>query len=342
MQKIRLGKTNMMVTKLGFGGIPIQRLTEPGAIEVVRRCLDLGINFIDTAHIYSNSEERIGKAIDGRRGEVILATKTMERTRRGVEDDIKLSLERLGTDYIDLYQFHNVCDSDTLNRILEPGGPMSVVEAAHKAGVIRHIGISSHVMDMAKELVKTGRFETIMFPFNFITNEAAAELLPLTREHDVGLIAMKPLAGGVLENITLAFKYLFQFPDVVPIPGIGAVHEVEEIVEILEAGAMTADERKEMERIRREMGKQFCRRCEYCQPCPEGIVIPLVMDAYGFIKKEPLDTVFSGFFADEMEKAALCTRCGECEEKCPYDLPIRDMIAERVAYYQEEKKKYLG
>ena len=341
MEKIRLGRTEMMVSKLGFGGIPIQRVSEDEAVAVVRRCLELGITFIDTANMYGTSEERIGKAISGRRDQVILATKTMDRTGEGVEQHLKLSLKRLRVEYIDLYQFHDVRDSDVLNRILAPKGPMAVVEEAKRAGLVKHIGVSSHSMDTAKELVKSGLFETIMFPFNFIACEAADELLPLTREHDVGFIAMKPLAGGTLENITIVFKYLFQFPDVVPIPGIGEVQEIEEIVQILEGSRpMTATELKEMARLKQELGKSFCRRCEYCQPCPEEIPIPMVMDFFGFVKKSPPERIFSGHTAELMEKAANCTKCGDCEERCPYGLPIREMIEERVNWYQEEKRKY--
>jgi len=336
MEKIRLGRTNMMVSKLGFGGIPIQRVSEDEAVIVVRRCLELGITFIDTANMYGTSEERIGKAISGRRKGVI-----MDRTGKGVENHLKLSLKRLGVEYIDLYQFHDVRDDDAFKRIMAPGGPITVVEEAKKAGLVKHIGATTHSMDMAKELVKSDLFETIMFPFNFITCEAAEELLPLVREHDVGFIAMKPLAGGILENITIAFKYLFQFPDVVPIPGIGEVAEIEEIVQILEeAGPMTSAELKEMARLKQELGKSFCRRCEYCQPCPVEIPIPMVMDVYGFARKSPPEMLFSGHLAELMAKAAECTKCGDCEERCPYRLPIREMIEERVNWYQAEKRKY--
>jgi len=341
VEKIRLGRTKMMVSRLGFGGIPIQRVSEDEAVAVVRRCLDLGITFIDTANAYTNSEERIGKAISGRRDGLILATKSASRTREGVEEHLKLSLKQLAVESIDLYQFHNIADSDSLKAILAPDGPMAMVEEAKKKGLVKHIGVTSHSMDMAKEMVKSDRFETIMFPFNFIACEAADELLPLTREHDVGFIAMKPLAGGMLDNATIAFKYLFQFPDVVSIPGIEKVPEIEEIVQILERPqAMTEAEQREMERMRQELDKRFCRRCDYCQPCTEGIPISMVMVAPGFMKRMPPERLFSGFIAEAMEKAAKCTKCGECEDRCPYGLPISEMIEEYVNWYQAEKRKY--
>ncbi|MFC2038278.1 aldo/keto reductase, partial [Chloroflexota bacterium] len=234
MDKIRLGKTELMVPKLGFGGIPIQRDTEEEAVEVVRKCIDLGVTFLDTANGYSNSEERIGKAIAGRREEVIIATKSGSRDRKVMEEHLALSLKRLGTDYIDIYQFHNIADEDSMKKVLAPDGPMAAAGEAKKAGKIRHIGVTSHSLDIAKELVKTDLFSTLMFPFNFITLEAAEELIPLCRKHDVGFIAMKPLAGGMLDSVAVAFKYLLQFPDILPIPGIEKPEEIEEIVGIMD------------------------------------------------------------------------------------------------------------
>jgi aryl-alcohol dehydrogenase-like predicted oxidoreductase len=227
VEKIRLGKTGLIVTRLGFGGIPIQRLNEADAVAVVRKCLDLGINYFDTANGYSTSEERIGKAVKGRRHDVFIATKTFPGTPEIIEKNLDLSLKRLDTDYIDIYQFHGINEKATLDRILEPeNGLYKVFEKARKAGKIRHIGITSHQMDAAKLEVKSGKFETIMFPFNFITNEPAKELLPLCREQDMGFIVMKPLAGGMLNNAAICFKYLLQFPDVVAIPGIEKIPEI--------------------------------------------------------------------------------------------------------------------
>ncbi|MFC2020255.1 aldo/keto reductase [Chloroflexota bacterium] len=341
MEMIRLGKTELMVSKLGFGGIPIQRRTEDEAVAVVRKALDMGINFIDTANGYTTSEEHIGKAVAGRRGKVIIATKSHSRTREGVEENLKLSLKRLDTEYIDLYQFHNIADSDSLNKILASGGAMALLEEAKRAGVVKHIGVSSHSMDTAKEMVKSGRFETIMFPFNFIASESADELLPLAREHDVGFIAMKPLGGGMLDNATIAFKYLFQFPNVVPIPGIEKVEEMEEIVRVLEgAQQMTEAEEDDMQRLRDELGSRFCRACDYCQPCTEGIPISTVLRIDSFAKRMPPERLFSEAVDKGMERAVNCTECGECETRCPYHLPIPGMIAEQVEWYQEEKRKY--
>ena len=341
MEKIRLGKTNMHVSRLGFGGIPIQRLNEDDAVAVVKRCLDLGITFLDTANAYTTSEERIGKAIAGRREGFVLATKSLSRKREGVEKHLNLSLERLNVKYIDLYQFHGVSDFASMDMILAPDGPISVVEKARDTGLVKHIGITSHQIDVAKEAVKSGRFETIMFPFNFVTSEAADELIPLAREHDVGFIVMKPLSGGMIDNANIAFKYLLQFPDIVTIAGIEKLQEIEEIVKILEGTkTITSTELKQMQKLKEELGIRFCHRCDYCQPCSEGIAISTVMMYPSLVRRLPPEHLFSSLWGQIVEKASGCTECGECEERCPYHLPIRDLLAEYVKQYQKEKHKY--
>jgi uncharacterized protein len=344
MEKIRLGKTGMMVTRLGFGGIPIQRLSEDDAVTVIKRCLDLGLNFIDTANAYTTSEECVGKAIKGRkRSDVIIATKTGARTPEEIRKHLDLSLKRLGTDYIDLYQFHQVSDAATIKKVLDPeNGLLKVFEEAKKAGKILHIGASAHQMDAAKVLTASGRFETILFPFNFITSEPADELLPLCRKHDVGFIVMKPLAGGMLNDAAIAFKYLLQFPDILTIPGIEKVEEIEEIVRIYEGPQkMTAAERKKMQQMKDELGTRFCRRCDYCRPCQQEIPISMVMTFPSFVKRMPPErTLKGGMFEGAMAKAATCIQCGECEARCPFHLPIRKMLSENLKYYQEMKAKY--
>lgn len=341
MEKIRLGRTEMMVNRLGFGGIPIQRVSEEEAVAVVKKCLELGINYLDTANGYTTSEERIGKAIKGKREGFFIATKSMARTREDFEKHLKLSLERLGTDYIDLYQFHNISDAKALETISDPNGPRAAVEDAKRAGVVRHIGVTSHQIDVAKDIVRTDLFETIMFPLNFMSYEGKEELLSLCRQHDVGFIAMKPLAGGMIDNVTVAIKYLLQFPDIVLIPGIERVPEIEEIARVFEGPKeMTAGEEREMARIREELGPRFCRRCDYCQPCTVEIPISDIMAFPSLAKRLPDVRLYTGKFAESFVKADECTECGECEERCPYNLPIRDMIKEHVKMHQVGKREY--
>jgi len=335
MEQVRLGKTELMVSRVGFGGIPIQRLTESAAIRVVRACLDMGITFIDTANGYTTSEERIGKALLGCREQVVVATKTGARDKAGAQAHLELSLQRLQTDYLDLWQFHGVSTPQALEQVLGPDGAMEAALAAKQAGTVRHIGVSSHSMEVALKMVPTGHFETIQFPFNFVTREPADELLPLAQAHDLGFIAMKPFAGGLLGKANLSIKWLLQFEGVVPDPGIETVQEMAEIVSLLEdSSVLTAEERQEIEDVRAELGTRFCRRCEYCQPCPQEIAISTVMNIGSFYKRFPPERFFSGRFPQTVERAKTCLECGDCEERCPYHLPIRQMLVENVAFYE--------
>jgi len=341
MHKVRLGKTELMVSAVGLGGIPIQRPTEEEAVEVVRRCLNLGVNFIDTANGYGNSEERIGQAIAGRREGLILATKSHAREGSELRQHLELSLKQLRVDYIDFYQLHNVSNFEDYEKSLVPGGPLDVVREAQAAGQVGHIGITCHSMEVALEATKSGFFETMMFPFNFISDEAAEELIPLAREHDVGFIVMKPMGGGLLENATIAFKYLRRFPDTVPVVGIEKVKEIEEIIAIMEGDPqMTPAEESEMERLRAELGTRFCRRCGYCQPCPEGVPIQLTMILESMMKRFPPESFFPRWGTEIVPQAENCVQCGECEEKCPYHLPIREMMEEHLALFHTQKEAH--
>jgi predicted aldo/keto reductase-like oxidoreductase len=332
-----LGQTGLEVSRIGFGGIPIQRLDEAQAIAVVQRCLDLGVTFLDTANSYTTSEERIGKAIAAspqRREELIIATKTMARDSATAQEHLELSLRRLNTDILDLWQLHNVSSFQAYEQVLGPGGALEAAWEAQQAGKVKHIGISSHSLEVALEAVASGLFETIQFPFNYVTSEAADELLPLARQHDLGFIAMKPFGGGLLDDARLSIKYLLQFDSVVPDPGIETSEEIEEIVAIVDGPwALTDEEQREIERLRIEVGTRFCRRCEYCLPCPEGVNIPVILHLRGFWKRFPPHMFLSGWVSDAAEGGRDCLECGECEEKCPYQLPIREMLVENLEFY---------
>ncbi len=341
MDKLRLGRTDLVVSRIGFGGIPIQRCSEETAIAVVRRCLDWGINFFDTAAAYTSSEERIGKAIAGRRDGLVIATKSTERTREGIEAHLNQSLKRLNVSYIDLYQFHSVNDLANLKKVLDPAGPLAVLKDAQRHSIVRHIGITCHHKDTAREAVQSGQFETIMFPFNLMTPEPALEILPLARKHDVGFIAMKPLEGGMVSNVALSFKYLLQYPDVFPIVGIERPGEIDEIMEVVNGNnRLSATDRDKIERMRREMGNQFCRRCDYCQPCDQGIRISAVLPMRGLMKRLPRETLFTGMVREIMSRVATCTACGQCEERCPYRLPVRKLLVDAVTWYEAERARF--
>ena len=333
MKTVRLGKTGLEVSRIGMGGIPIQRLTEDEAVKVVQRCLDLGVTFIDTAWRYTTSEERIGKAITGRRDQVVIATKIFNRDkgdRATALEQLEVSLKRLNTDYIDLWQFHGINTFEEYERVL--GGTMEAAQEALQAGKIRHIGISGHSMEVALKAVSSGHFETIQFPFNFVNNDPADELVPLAREHDVGFIAMKPFAGGHLKDANLAIKYLLQFDNVLPDPGIRKVEEIEEIVDIVNGSwELTPQEWQEIENIRAALGRRFCQWCHYCTPCPQKVDIPALMNIPALLK--PWEWSPSRL-AEVVESGRNCVQCGECEIKCPFHLPIREMIVEHIEFYE--------
>jgi predicted aldo/keto reductase-like oxidoreductase len=241
----------------------------------------------------------------------------------------------------ELFAGYGVNTLEGYEGVLGPGGAMEAAQEALQAGKIRHIGLSSHSKEVAMKAVASGHFETIQFPFNFVAREPAEELLPLAREHDVGFIAMKPFAGGMLRKANLAIKYLLQFEGVVPDPGVEKVKEIEEIVGIVNSGAweLTDQEWQEIEEVRARVGTRFCRRCRYCMPCPQKVEIQPLMSLHLLWELWPPDLSFSersiGAYAmNAVESAKNCIQCGECEEKCPYKLPIREMIVERIALYE--------
>lgn len=337
MRTVTLGRTGLQVSRVGMGGIPIQRPPFEEAVRVLQRGLDLGINFIDTAIGYGDSEERVGRAIAGRRDQVIVATKGGWQNKTMAQQHIGYSLMRLNTDYIDLWQFHSVSSQEAYEMILEPGGAMEAAQEAQQAGKIRHIGISSHSLDVALKAVASGHFETIQFPMNLVSNEAVDELVPLAREHDVGFIGMKPFAGGRLRDASLAIKYVLQFDNVVPDPGVEKVEQVEEIVELVDNGpwALTPQEQQRAKAIRAELGTRFCRQCGYCMPCPQGVNIPMVMITQIMWSLWPRELFQDPgwWFSQAVETGRNCAECGECEEKCPYQLPIREMMVENIAFF---------
>ncbi|MFX1417022.1 MAG: aldo/keto reductase [Promethearchaeota archaeon] len=334
-----LGKTGLEVSRVGIGGIPILRIPFEEAVRVVEFALDLGVNFIDTANAYTSSkgssEERIGQAITGRREQVVLATKSGARNKETSLEHLNLSLKRLRTDYIDIWQFHGVHNPDAYQSILANDGAMKTAEEALESGTIRHIGFSSHVLDVAIQLVKSENFEVVQYPFNFVNNDAATELVPLAKKLDVGFIAMKPFAGGHLRDASLAIKYLLQFDNVLPDPGVMKLEEIREIVDIVHGSwDLTVEENSRMAEIREELGKGFCRWCGYCEPCPQGVNISWVMNAQ---LMHSYGDRYYGNTAKAMETAGNCIQCAECESKCPYELPIVDTIAENVEWYAQQE-----
>lgn len=334
-----LGQTSLKVSEVGFGGIPIMRMTTDEAVQVLQRALERGINFFDTANAYTDSEEKMGQALTGRRSEVVIATKTIKRDAAGAAEQIDLSLRRLRTDYIDLYQFHQVSQESDWQAITGPGGAMEAVVKAKEAGKIRHIGITAHNLAMAIKLVKTGLFATIQFPFSFLEPAARDELFAVATSHGLGILAMKPFGGGVIESADLAFKFLRQYPEVLPIPGFHSEAAVDEIVDLYaKPNTVSPDDLAVMERLQAELGKRFCRRCEYCLPCPQGVIINAAM-IYPVAAARMSPAVASRFSKLPMESVANCIECGLCVSRCPYELPIPDLLKEYYALYQQHSNE---
>lgn len=329
-----LGRTGLKVKILGFGGIPIQRVTEEEAIGVVRRCHELGINYYDTARGYTVSEERIGKALEDVREEVILATKSGRRTGEEMEEELETSLRNLRTDWIDVYQLHNVSSMDAWERIKAPGGALEALYKAQEEGRIRHLGITSHDPAVLADIVRDDIFETIMIPYNYLTLKPEEELLPLCHEMNVGTIIMKPFGGGAFSNANTALKFVLSREHVdIAIPGMMTVDEVEENLGVAsDAHTISEGELELIERDRVELGSRFCRACNYCQPCPQEVPITFVLRAESqFLKRMGWRPGTDVRIAEAVEKAGSCIECGECEGRCPYHLPIRQLLPERAA-----------
>lgn len=325
-----LGKTGLKVSRLGFGGIPIQRIDAAGTRKLMLAMVDAGVNYIDTARMYTVSEEYLGEALEGIRDKFIIATKSMARDKEGMAKDIEISLKNLRTDYIDLYQMHNIPASD-IDKAIGPGGALEALIEASEAGKIGHIGATTHTIEAFKRLVELDWVETIMFPYNFVETHGE-ELIRTCAERNIGFIDMKPLAGGALDDATLALRFLFANPDVsVVIPGMAEVKEFEQnLAAANDNSPISEEELKKMDELRESLGTQFCRRCNYCQPCTAGINISFQFLLEGYKVRYNLKEWSESRYEAQAVKASDCIECGVCETRCPYNLPIRDML-KRVA-----------
>ncbi|MCL6634192.1 MAG: aldo/keto reductase [Peptococcaceae bacterium] len=333
MQYRLLGRTGLKVSVVGFGGIPIQRVSFADASAIVNRALDLGINFFDTARAYTDSEAKLGEVLKERRREAVIATKSMARTSGAMAADIEKSLKALGVDYIDLYQLHNVKDRAALEQVLGPGGALAALKEAKKDGIVRHIGITGHIKGFLHEaLENTEEIETVQFPFNAVETAGAGELFALALQKNAGVIVMKPLAGGALKNAGLALRYVLEHPVSTVIPGMDVLEQVDENAAVGGGPLPLSDEeRMLLEEEAGGLGTTFCRRCEYCQPCPQGIDIPMVFLLDGYYTRYDLKEWARDRYRGMRAAAGTCLECGQCEEKCPYGLPIRRMLAEAAA-----------
>ncbi len=335
MKKVKLGRTGLYVSRVGMGGIPLLLPPFETAVKVVERALDLGINLIDTSVFYDDSEVRIGQAIQGRRDDVVLVTKTSWRSKEFALKMLEKSLEQFNTDSIDVWLFHNVSTADAYETLMRPTEALAAAKEALQLGKVGNIGLSTHSMAVAGQAVVSDLFDVILFPFNFVTNQAEKHLVPLAKDHDVGFLAMKSFAGGQLTNADLAIKYLLQFDNVIPVPGIETIKNIEEIVEIVNGSwELSSDDWQRIETIREQQGKKLCMWCEYCKPCHLDINIPWVMN----IESMWILWGKKGF-AERMlkfiEEGRTCDQCGECEDKCPYQLNIRATLKGQLEYFDQ-------
>ena len=323
-----LGKTGLKISRLGFGGIPIQKIDAEGTKVLMHKMRDMGINYIDTARGYTVSEEYLGYALEGIRQDFIIATKSMSRDKESMAKDIDISLQNLKTDYIDLYQIHNPTPED-LDKVCAPGGALEALQEAKACGKIRHIGITLHTYPLFQRALEMDWVETIMFPYNIVETQGA-DLIAKCTEKNIGFICMKPLAGGAIEDATLALRFIANNPHVtVAIPGMGTLEEIDQnIAAFCDPAPLTDEELKAMDAVRQQLGTNFCRRCNYCAPCTAGISIYSVFLMDGYLTRYGLEGWARQRYAGMAKTASDCVDCGVCETRCPYNLPIRQMMKE--------------
>ena len=336
MKRIVLGNTGIEVTRLGFGGIPIQRVSEAEAIGVVVYALEKGIDFIDTSRMYTTSETRIGKALKQTDKKVAVATKSFARSADGILKDIEKSLKELQLDYIDLYQCHGISNEQEYGLVTGKGGALSGLLKAKEQGLIGHIGITGHNLDLLEKVVDDGLFETVMICLSFLEPAARERVIPKARKKNVGMIAMKAFSGGVIEAAEVALKWVLAFPDVLVLAGVEEKKLIDRNWNIFQGSYdMTAAELQKLKEISKEFENRFCRRCDYCLPCQAEIPIQFVLGVQSLVKRAGAGIMKTPMFAKMAEQAAMCTECGDCMERCPYNLPIPDMIKENLQWMKE-------
>ena len=325
-----LGKTGLEISRLGLGGIPIQKIDAQGTRALLRKLMSEGVNFIDTARGYTVSEEYLGFSLEGVREHFVLATKSMARTKDAMAKDIATSLEKLRTDYIDLYQLHNPNAQD-LERVMAPDGALEALSEAKAQGKIGHIGITLHSVELFSKAVELPWVETIMFPYNIVETQGE-ELIARCAEKNIGFICMKPLAGGAIDDAVTALRFVVSNPGVtVVIPGMADEAEIQQNVSATaDTTPLTGAEQAKIATIRGQLGTNFCRRCNYCAPCTVGINIPSVFLFEGYFSRYNLKQWAVDRYSQLPKTASDCVGCGACEERCPYQLPIRKMM-ENVA-----------
>lgn len=335
MQKVRLGRSELFVTKTAFGALPIQRIPKADAIYLIRRAIDGGINYFDTANLYTDSEEKLGAALKENhlRESVIISTKSGGADKQTVLKHIEQSLRSLCTDYIDLFQFHNPAVLPDIN---DPNGPFAAALEMKQKGYIRHIGITNHRLHIAHAAIASGLFETLQFPFCYLASEKDLELVRLCKEQDIGFIAMKGLSGGLLNNAKACYAFMKKFDNVVPIWGIQRPEELEQWLTLSEQDPdLTPELEQIIEQDRRELVGSFCRSCGYCLPCAAGIDIPQAARMSALLRRSPWQPYMSDEWRAKMDKINDCIHCNACKSRCPYELDTPELLKQQLADYNE-------
>ena len=383
MQRIVLGRTGLEVYRLGFGGIPIQRVSEAEAVETVSHALEAGLDFIDTSRAYTTSERRIGlalkeagaavgpEAVVGRRvtgamahpsvcaagagvgslaagsvegavspassRRVVVASKSPAKTAEAMRADLETSLRELGLDYLDIYKCHFVATLADYRVVTGPGGALEALQRAREEGLIGHIGITSHSLEVIDRALDDDLFDVIMVCFSFLEPQAREHIIPKARRRNVGVLAMKPFSGGVIDEARLALKYALAEPDVLVLAGVEHPDLFDENWRVFQEDApLTQSERLRIAEIRATYDKVFCRRCDYCQPCPAGIPIQTVLGVRTLVKRMGREVLEASPLWPGIQKGRDCTACGDCLARCPYELPIPDLIRANMEWLEED------
>lgn len=332
MEKVRLGRTNIVVNRNGFGALPVQRVNKEEAKVILKKAYTNGINFFDSARAYSDSEEKIGLSLSDVRKDIYIATKTMATTVEDFWRDLNTSLELLKTDYIDIYQFHNPSFCPKPN---DGTGLYEAMLEAKEQGKIKHIGITNHRLHVAKEAVESGLYDTLQFPFSYLASDKEEELVRLCKEKDIGFICMKALSGGLITRSDVAYAYLAQFDNTLPIWGIQKEKELDEFISYNDNPPVLNDEIKAIiEHDRQELADEFCRGCGYCMPCPMRIEINQCARMSLMLRRSPSANWLSPHWQEEMKKIETCINCGKCKAHCPYNLNTPELLKKNYEDYK--------
>lgn len=333
MVTVTLGKTNITVNKNGFGALPIQRISKQAAISLIQKAYKNGINFFDTARFYTDSEEKLGEALIGIREKVYIATKTAAVTADDFWKDLDISLHNLQTDYIDIYQFHNPSFCPKPN---DGSGLYEAMSEAKKQGKIRHIGITNHRLQVAKEAIDSGLYEVLQFPFCYLATEKDIEIVEKCKKANMGFIAMKALSGGLITNSEAAYAFLSQYEQVLPIWGVQREKELDEFLSYIQnPPKMTEEIQQIIEEDRKQLLGEFCRGCGYCMPCPAEIEINNCARMSLLLRRSPSHLQLTQEVQKKMKKIEECLHCGKCKSKCPYGLDTPALLEKNYQDYME-------